>query len=226
MFLSIIIPTLNRAEKLSNALESILNQTYSQLAYEVIVVDNGSTDDTKAICVGFENKIRNFEYIYDSHPGLHVGRHAGLRASKSNNLVYTDDDIEAFPTWLEGIAASFEDEEVVLVSGKILPKFEAKPPDWMNKLWEKNQWGKHIGYYSLLDFGNKVQEISPRYVWGCNFAIRKKITFELGGFHPDGMPKDLIRYRGDGETSLSRKILNRGYKTLYNPAASVYHLVS
>jgi hypothetical protein len=61
--------------------------------------------------------------------------------------------------------------------------------------------------YSILDFGNAIQEISPDYVWGCNFSIRKEVLLKVRGFHPDGMPDEFLRYRGDGETSVSREIL-------------------
>jgi hypothetical protein len=77
-----------------------------------------------------------------------------------------------------------------------------------------------------LDFGNEVKEINPSCVFGCNFSIRKDVLEEAGGFHPDGMPQELIKFRGDGESYVSRYILEKGYKTVYNPKASVYHLVS
>ena len=94
--------------------------------FEVLIVDNGSTDKTREVCSSFKNTIPNLRYFYEETPGLHVGRHLGMKMAKSELLVYADDDIEAFPTWLEGIAESFRDEEVVLVGGKNLPKFESE----------------------------------------------------------------------------------------------------
>ncbi|WP_151961545.1 glycosyltransferase [Acinetobacter bereziniae] len=225
--LSVIIPTKNRSKILYKALQSIVNQTLSSREgeYEVIVVDNGSTDDTGKIVNSFKEHIKNLVYIYDPKPGLHIGRHRGLLVSKANILVYADDDIEALPTWLESILISFEDPNVVLVGGKNLPNFESDPPDWILKMWQKHN-NKIINYLSILDFGDNIQEISPFYIFGCNFSIRKNILLEAGGFHPDGMPQELIRYRGDGETHVSEYIEKKGYKTVYNPNASVYHLVS
>lgn len=77
----------------------------------------------------------------------------------------------------------------------------------------------------LLDFGEEVKTISPHYVYGCNFNIRKDILLKLGGFHPDAMPKELIRFRGDGESAVSQKIEELRYKTLYHPDVKIYHLV-
>ena len=226
IYLSVIIPTRNRAKYLSGALDSLTRQPHSSDLFEVIVVDNGSTDNTKEICETYRNQIHNLRYYYDTTPGLHVGRHLGLKMAKAENLVYADDDIEAFPTWLEGIAEAFQDNEVVLVGGKNLPKFETEPPDWILKMWEKDQNGNRIlGYLSILDLGDEKKEINPYHVFGCNFSIRKSVLLEAGGFHPDAMPQELIKYRGDGESHVSRYILEKGYKTLYHPKASVYHLV-
>jgi glycosyltransferase involved in cell wall biosynthesis len=226
MYLSIIIPTRNRAKLLDKALNSILSQTYPQHDFEVIVVDNGSTDETRDICSSYEHKFSHYHYIYEKKPGLHVGRHAGLKAAQGKILVYADDDIRAFPTWLEGIAEAFKNPEVALVGGKNLPDFEIEPPDWVKRLWTKHNGCRSIPMFSVLDFGDEIQEISPLYVWGCNFSIIKSVLQEIRGFHPDGMPKDRLQYRGDGETAVSLAIQRLGYKTIYNPKASVYHRVS
>ena len=227
MILSVIIPTRNRVSLLKNALFSITKQTFPSDQFEVIVVDNGSTDETAEICEEYKSKLPGFQRIYDECPGLHVGRHLGLKHARGEILVYADDDIEAFPTWLEGIAEAFEDKDVALVGGKNLPKFETEPPDWLMKMWlQAHPEGKVLGSLSILDLGDSIKDINPSYVFGCNFSIRKSILLETDGFHPDAMPQELIKYRGDGESYVSRYVLEKGYKTLYHPKVSVYHLVS
>lgn len=226
MILSVVIPTRNRCKTLSWALESITKQTLHPELFEVIVVDNGSTDSTRDVVNSFAGKIQNLRYLYDESPGLHMGRHKGLMAASADILVYADDDIEAFPTWLEGITKSFEDKDVVLVGGKNLPKFETEPPDWVMKMWlHTHPEGKVLGSLSILDLGDSIKEINPSYVFGCNFSIRKSVLLEASGFHPDALPKELIKYRGDGESYVSRYIMENGHKTLYHPKASVFHHV-
>lgn len=225
MHLSVIIPTRNRSSLLEKALQSLIAQTYSSDDFEVIIIDNGSTDETRNIVKSYREKLPHLLCAYEPSPGLHVGRHAGLRIARGDILVYADDDIEAFPTWLEGIAESFEDPSVALVGGNNLPRYETPPPPWAELLWNKTPFGRANGMYSILDFGNTIQEISPYYVWGCNFSICKEVLLKVGGFHPDGMPDEFLRYRGDGESAVSREILNSGYKTFFNPKASVYHFV-
>jgi len=227
MILSVIIPTRNRARQLSTALESIVRQTLNPEFFEVIVIDNGSTDGTKDVVQRFVQQIRNLRYFYESLPGLHVGRNRGLLEANADILVYADDDIEAFPTWLEGITEAFQNERIVLVGGKNLPKFEVVPPRWLTQMWlnSNNPAGKMLGYLSLIDFRDDVKEINPGYIFGCNFSIRKLVLLEAGGFHPDGFPQEFIRFRGDGETYISYYIQEHGYKALYYPRASVYHVI-
>jgi glycosyltransferase involved in cell wall biosynthesis len=227
MFLSVIIPTNNRVAMLDDLLESIRNQIFTPDKFEVIIADNGSDEQTKVIWESYQEQINNLYYVFESQPGLHRGRHAGLRAAKGDILVFADDDIRALPTWLEGIAEAFESKNVMLVGGKCLPLFESQPPLWLDRLWQKKSSdGQILPFLSLLDFGDSIKKISPHYVFGCNFSIRKHILLEAGGFHPDAMPPDLIRYRGDGETYVSQYISKKKYQAIYHPKASVYHRVS
>ena len=223
--LSVIIPTRNRSVLLDKTLQSISAQTFSADRFEVIIVDNGSTDETPAIANRYRATLKNLKYFYEANPGLHVGRHCGLRESQGSILTYADDDIEAFPTWIEGIYESFLQEDVGIVGGKDVPLYEAPPPAWVNDLWEINSYGKFMSYFSLLDFGDKVMEIDPDFVFGCNFSIRKSLLTQIGGFHPDGVPDSQLKYRGDGETHVGRQVSKLGYKTMYNPKASVNHWV-
>jgi glucosyl-dolichyl phosphate glucuronosyltransferase len=224
--LSVSIPTFNRSSLLNKALESLLIQTYPTDQFEVIVVDNGSKDDTRSVALGFEKKIPYFRYEFADEPGLHVGRHQGLRVAKADILVFVDDDIEAFPSWLEGIWSSFQENDVTLTGGKNLPKYEIPPPFWIKDMWDrKMEYGNCIGPLSILDFGDEKRDMNPYYFFGCNFSIRKEILLRAGGFHPDSMPQNKVRYRGDGESHVAAYVLNNGYRALYNPKASVYHYV-
>lgn len=224
--LSVIIPTSGRSIFLKDALDSITMQTLSKDLYEIIVVENGSKDDTEKVVKEYQSKLDHLSYIYEPQPGLHCGRHAGYRAAKGDILVYADDDIIAFPTWLEGVYESFRDEAVVLVGGKCLPKFEGNVPFWILEKWYKmGSVGRCMMDLSLLDAGDDTKEIEPYMIYGCNYSIRKRILDETHGFHPDGVPFESIQYRGDGETYVNRYIESKGYKALYNPKASVYHRV-
>lgn len=227
MKFSIIIPTINRSVSLNIAINSLLTLNASPQDYEILIVDNASTDNTKAVSEAAieSNRDRQMKYYYEPVPGLLSGRHRGAFESRQEILVYVDDDIEADPEWLSAIAEAFEDPEVHLVGGKNLPKYESTPPDWLDAFWYRDGSISQCFYLSIVDLGDQIAEIDPLYVWGLNLAIRRRTLFELGGFNPDGVPKTFIRYRGDGDTGLAWKVKAAGYKVIYQPTALVYHLV-
>lgn len=226
--ISVIIPTRNRMDLLALAIHSLLSQTLGKEQFEVLIIDNGSTDNTSEVVSRFANKFPNFQYIHASEPGLHVGRHRGMLSAKGDVLVFADDDIEALPTWLESIDLAFKDQKVAMVGGNNFPLFVHPPPNWLKKLWEQPMLGggHSLSALSILDLTGSSRKFSPYLVWGCNFSIRKSVLLDAGGFHPDGMPQELIRFRGDGETHVSRHIVESGLKCVFHPGASVYHKVT
>lgn len=226
MDITAVIPTRNRSRILDRALASVAAQSLPRDRFEVIVVDNGSTDDTAAVCAAWAQRIPNFRRIMDDRPGLHIARHTGLRAAQSELIVYADDDIRALPTWLEGMVSAFENASTGLVGGNIFPDFESRAPDWWEHIKQNTSWGWAVPPLSVLNFGNTPTTISPSYIWGCNFGVRRQLLIEVGGFHPDGMPVELLHRRGDGESHVAKEIVNKGYCAGFEPKASVYHLVS
>lgn len=224
--ITVVIPTYNRCNLLRKALESIAAQDYPIEKFEVIVVDNGSSDRTKEVVCSPQWDF-NLIYHYDSNPGLHVGRNSAVTLAKGDIITYADDDICAFSTWLSTLADVFkQDDSIGLVGGNNLPLFESNQPDWFNELWQQTEHGQFIAEYSLIDFHNQRSEIPPDFVFGCNYSIRKNILQQIGGFHPDGMPQQYTFYRGDGETFVSRMVWKLGFKVVFHPGASVYHTVS
>ncbi len=226
--ISVIIPTRNRADLLRETLNSIANQSMDASAYEVLVVDNQSTDHTPQVVSGFARLLPRLSYLYASEPGLHVGRHAGLHASSGDLLVFADDDILASSTWLESIESAFGEGEVAMVGGNNYPLFLERAPEWILSMWNRSRSDGYraIPELSVIEFSGLPRNYTAGLVWGCNFAIRKQVLVDAGGFHPDGMPSGLIRFRGDGETFVSRYVEKKGMKCAYHPGASVYHKVT
>ncbi|MFB1490577.1 MULTISPECIES: glycosyltransferase family 2 protein [unclassified Thiocapsa] len=224
--ISVIIPTRNRAALLSLALRSLEVQILPRERFEVVVVDNGSTDGTADVITAHAIDLPNLRAVFEPEPGLHAGRHRGLREARGDVLVFIDDDVEATPTWLTAIAECFADTQVVMVGGNNLPKFERTPPDWLARLWARPVYdGKAIPWLSILRMPDGIRQIDPCYVWGCNFAIRRTALVAAHGFHPDAMPREMIRFRGDGETHVSRYVAASGLTCLFHSGATVFHFV-
>ncbi len=219
---SVIIPAHNRAEYLGDAVLSVCEQTIPPEEYEVIVVDNGSTDETRKVVESIASEHSIVRYIYESRIGLHNARHAGARESTGEILVYIDEDVIVPPGWLQAMAKPFAKSEVACVGGRILPQWEAQPPTWLD------QFGRNGGInLSMLDLGDDALELAwPQTVYGCNMSVRKGVLYEIGGFNPDAIgDRHLIWLRGDGETGLHEKIYHAGYKVIYEPLAWLHHRV-
>lgn len=228
MYITVVIPTLNRARLLGQTLQSLVAQPgISSPDCEVVVMDNGSTDGTTAVANHFEGLVRQFRYVKDATPGLHTGRNRAWQESQAEVIAYLDDDVLLSPTWLEGVRAAFADPKVVLAGGPVLPKFSSPPPAWLLELWGTDpDRDRLLGELSIIDFGQRRRVITANHVFGCNFLVRRKVLELTRGFHPDGMPKGLLRFRGDGESYVSEVVEREGWTTIYEPAAGLQHQVT
>lgn len=224
---SIIIPTLNRSASLDKTLKSILSYSSNSNSYEIIVVDNGSTDSTPAIVKYYQDNFKgiSIRYICDPEPGLLTGRHRGAQEAAGDILTFIDDDVIVSSTWIDTIITTLQQrKDISFITGPNLPLFEAYPPWWLQYFWATTPYGgKMCTWLSLLDLGDKPIEINPGYVFGLNFTIRKNDFIELGGFHPDNISPQYQMYQGDGETGLATKGLEQNKIALYHPGALLYH---
>lgn len=227
MRFSIIIPTYNRSTLLARTLKSVGVAT-AGTSGEVLVVDNGSTDETAAVVTRTKREFDGLDirYVFEPAPGLLSGRHRGALEARGDLLVFIDDDIRVGDGWLLAIEKAFADPKVQIVGGRYLPEYECTPPDWVEGFWSASPNGVRVcPWLSLLDFGETAMDVDPTYVWGLGYGIRRRALFELGGFNPDSMPDALQCYQGDGETGLSYKARSRGYRAVYEPQSVIYHFV-
>lgn len=230
--LSIVIPTKDRASMLQKALESIERQPADPEVYEVLVIDNGSTDETNIVAESFRGKIRNFRYIYDARPGLHVGRNRGLLESKGDLIGYLDDDVILFPNWINAAIEAFEDKEVVRLGGSVIPYNMKILSKEFRDQHEIVRGSFHFLYCiscfwqaGISEQDNRICRAKTGMGIGANSVYRKSLLLKCRGFHPDGMPKHLLMYRGDGETYVEHFILSHNMKEMYSAQTSVYHLI-
>jgi hypothetical protein len=144
----------------------------------------------------------------------------------SDVVVYLDDDVLLGSEWVEGLQASFADPTVCLVGGPSVPEWGGAVPEWLNGFIRyRGDRIEECGQLSLLDLGAGRRLIEPNYVWGLNFAIRRSVLIECGGFHPDCMPDQLQHFQGDGETGLTAKIAATGRTAIYEPRMWVSHRI-
>ncbi len=217
--ISAIICTHNRASYLGAAIASLLNQTYA--AYEIIVVDNASTDATRTVVEAYLPHPL-LTYGYESTLGLSAARNRGAAIAQGSILAYLDDDAEASPHWLAALAAAFQQYPKAAIAGgpvSLLWPTAAPPPDWLSPALAEN-----LGAY---DLGATLQRITdpgqtPR---GLNYAVRQSFLASVGGFdrHLGRVGKNLL---SNEELHLTQQALTRGYDVLFVPLAQVAHHVA
>jgi glycosyltransferase involved in cell wall biosynthesis len=204
----------------------LTHQTLASNEFEVVVVDNGSTDSTPEVANSFAARL-NLVYVREAQPGLHSGRHAGMRHARADILIFGEDDLEVEPGWVAGAVGALADQQVALVGGNLLPKFEGEVPAWLELWWSRFAYrGRALGYLGILDFGPGRFDVDPGYVWGGNFAVRRSALEAVGGFHPDGMPEELITRRGDGESYTATAIGTKVGRVMFDSAVTVRHTVA
>jgi glycosyltransferase involved in cell wall biosynthesis len=218
--ISAVLTSYNRARFIIDAVESIFNQDYDRGLYEVIVVDNNSTDDTLDVLQQYkeEHPDRNFRFVTEQNQGVAFARTRCAMEAKGEIVAYLDDDSTAQPGWLMTIADFFDRHpDVYSTGGKITPKFLTGIPDWYSRYF----WGL-VGRF---DQGREVKQLTGmRYPCGANMAFRKKVFDEIGYFNTD------LGRKGNGllateEKDMYLRIRSHGKKVYYLPTVEVLHAV-
>lgn len=195
---------------------------------ECIVIDNGSVDATRDVVEKLASTAPfTIRYIYEACPGLHVGRNLGAQLAQGNILAYLDDDVIVAPEWLTAVIQNFTSQpDLALLGGPCVPKWECPPPSWVKNFsvtCGENGW--MISPLSLVTYSDRQCAIPGQFVFGCNYCVRKNVVLSTGGFHPDGMPPYLLKFRGDGETGMACWIEAHGLSIRYDPNVRVEHRV-
>jgi glycosyltransferase involved in cell wall biosynthesis/GT2 family glycosyltransferase len=216
--ISAIICTHNRSDLLPSAVKSLQEQSLPASLFEIIVVDNASTDDTKSVCEQFTSSA-NFRYTYEPVPGLSVARNRGASESMGKYVAFMDDDAIASPDWLRLLVNAFEQVSPApaSVGGKIEPIWEIPKPQWLPQ--------QHIACLTILDYGDTAKFIRyPTILYGTNMAFDREQLLLHSGFRVDiGRKKNCLL--SCEESDIYRKFASAGLHTYYEPDAYVHHLV-
>jgi glycosyltransferase involved in cell wall biosynthesis len=212
--LSIVVCTYNRQKFIYNCLQCLSLQTLDAGSFEVILVDNNSTDKSAEIIKQFiaAHPQLPFRYVFESNKGLSFARNRGIAEAKAGIITFIDDDAEATPVFAKTVLSFMQAHpEASGAGGRILPKYSEKgEPEWMSKYL--------IGYVGKTDHGEPVRmfEGAMKYPVGCNMTYRKEILLKAGGFN------NKLTFRSDDkQIYYAVKPLND--KIYFLPQALVYH---
>jgi glucosyl-dolichyl phosphate glucuronosyltransferase len=219
--ISVVVCTHNRAASLGQALDSLIGQTLTRTAYEVIVVNNCSTDHTVAVVQDYQAKAAQSGIRLLDEPALGLGyaRNTGWQAALGRYVAFMDDDAKAEAGWLERALTLFDKNRPapVAVGGQIRPWYVSPKPSWYKDDYEVRSWGPDA---RRLQYGESFS--------GSNMIFSKEILVAVGGFDV-GVGMRGERVSMGEETVLFKKIWDRlGDQALflYAPDMIVYHAVS
>jgi glucosyl-dolichyl phosphate glucuronosyltransferase len=219
--ISVVICTYNRAAYLPEALGSLTEQSLATSKFEVIVVNNNSTDHTESVCHKFiaEHPTFPFTYLLETRQGASFARNTGAACAKGIYLCFLDDDAVTYPDYLENILTFFMDHpEAGGLGGRIIPRYIPTEPRWMSHFVSSL-----VGNFNYSDV---IVEFSPnRYPLESNMVIRKSDFDEIGGFNT-ALPgvKGTLRIGGEGKDFFFR-LKEKGHRIFYDPSVIVEHVV-
>ena len=210
--ISAIVCTYNGSEHLLKTLQSLGNQSLNEQAYEIVIVDNNSTDSVPAISGTFiaENPHLNVQYQLETQAGLSFARNCGIEASKAPYVVFIDDDATANREFLaEHLQVYKEKENAAAAGGKVLGVYaDGESPKWLSHYIE--------GIFSLIDRGEEIHLFEHKFPVGCNMSFRKEVLQQMGSFNTN------VKYRSD-EKFVFLNLKKAQKEIYYLPQAIAYH---
>jgi glycosyltransferase involved in cell wall biosynthesis len=220
MQFSVVIPTYNRAGELRETLAS-LAKIKQPGAWETIVVDNNSTDNTRQVVndamVNFPAELK---YLFEPQPGRSSALNAGIKAARGEIVATTDDDVRFEADWLQRAAEALEREQCDFVGGKVLPIWGEPKPSWL-----PDKGGRHWAVIALLDFGPEPTEFGKRYApLGVNMAFRRD-AFERAGPWDTGIGRKAGTLLGQEVREWMLRARDAGLRGMYAPQMVVHHVI-
>lgn len=226
MDFTVIICTYNRARNLPQCLGRLEKQQgVADLAWEVLIVDNNSSDNTRATVEGLAaNAPIRIRYAFEPQQGLNYARNHGVEASDGKYFCFVDDDILVRPDWLAALHRALEENDADAVGGRIHLDPGLELPSWITpEVW---------GFLGYQDYGEAPFRMDGRskYPYGGNMAFNRRVVARIGLFNPKLGRKGQGRRRGElfkgAETDYFHRLAAGGdARIFYAPGAIVYHQV-
>ncbi len=218
--ISVIICTYNRKDLLIKTIDSVIDQSLNNTKYEIVVVDNNSSDGTAEFISELYNHLPNFRCINEIEQGISFTRNCGWQNSDSIYIAYIDDDEIADHHWLESLLQTVQnkDNSIGAVGGRVDPVWETEPPGWLND--------ELSVYFSIFDLSENTIKINKNQGIGSGNAIYpREVLKQMGGFDTQLKSRVGNSLVSSEDTMLHKKIMLSDYDIYFEPGAIVKHLV-
>ncbi len=221
---SIIICTYNRCESLRETLEALQNQT-AKGDFEIIVVDNNSTDRTNETVNEFSSRSKwPVRYLFEPIQGKSHALNRGINSAKGEFIAFCDDDTVPDSRWIQELYEAFIIYSADCVGGPVRPLWISTPPKWLEDP------ARQFGMLALLDRGDQPliageqDRLEGNFLFGSNLALRHSIFSEIGLFRID-LGRASSNLTGGEDSEMIRRLLTAGKKLVYVPSAVVQHKI-
>ena len=225
---SVCICTFNRAERLGETLAALqAMDAPSSCDVEILVVDNNSSDDTRAIvedCAG-RGPFR-VAYAFEPRQGKSFALNTAMERARGEVMALTDDDVIPSRQWLARIVRHFRERDISFVFGKVLPRWSVTPPPEMLTSRARDVWGP----LALVDYGDDptvyvAESTTQRLPIGANLAFARSALAAIGGWRTDLGKVNNTLISGEDHEIFMRLRHHGVYAGFYDPDASVQHYV-
>jgi len=219
--ISIIICTYNREKYIYNALKSITENNFPHEKYEIILINNNSTDNTESECFRFQHDFPKITFIYcvEYNQGLSYARNRGIKESSGRIIIYIDDDATVNNNYIQSYYDFFfAHPGIDAAGGPIIPVYETQKPQWMSHYTKQLITG-------YIYKGNKIIKFPQgSYPGGGNAAYRKEVFDKVGLFNVD-LGRKGNSLVGAEEKDIFDKMTMQGLQFYYIPNAILYHII-
>jgi glycosyltransferase involved in cell wall biosynthesis len=217
MRLSVVIPTRDRPALLADALRTLAAQDVDAGVLDVVVVDDGSTGDLRAIVAAAASPIVPMRLERQDPAGLNSARDRGVRATEGEVIAFLDDDVLVAPGWARALLDAFASTGCDGVAGRITLLPEAELPRWLT--------ARRRRYLSELDLGDARHTLADETPVGANCAVTRHAHARARGFRP-GLDRSGATLISNGDVEFFRRVRDAGGTLVYAPGAAVQHRVS
>ncbi len=217
--LTIAVCTYNRAALLPRALNSISLQTLNRRDLEILVVDNGSTDQTRELVAARQLQDSSLRYVAEPTPGIAYARNRAMHEARGEYLAFLDDDAWADRGWVENLLRAIESVRPIpeCVVGPVSLVWEGKRPDWFPSRFES--------FLCSYDMGDAPHFLGAGgYLLTTNSLFHRETLLSLGGMRTDLGHRRNSLIGGEDNDIFNRFVAN-GYRVYYEPQARVLHPV-
>jgi glucosyl-dolichyl phosphate glucuronosyltransferase len=228
MDISVIICTHNRSELLRKAMHGLARLIVPPgLSWEVLVIDNNSTDDTRVAVEEFQRTgLTETLYVFEGRQGKSFALNSGVAHARGRVLAFTDDDSVVDSEWLSAVSRAFSEAATAGVGGRIVQTWPAGKPAWLERLERSYPPMDVLVAFDLGDAPAECTLKTPPY--GANMAFRRAAFERFGGFRTDLGPRGGGPGRvggGSEDTEFCRRVIAAGERVLYVPRMVVEHPV-